>query len=105
MGSPPCTSGSLFHPCDRSPVVELDSDRKIIAIDVEGEVNILGVQVRTGRIMETPDFATGQDQATNGLCVTRSAFEPIPKIDCAEFVFVGSLDAIVAHRDERDLIR
>jgi hypothetical protein len=40
-----------------------------------------------GRIMEAPDFATGQDQTTNGVLITRPSFEPISKVDCAEFVF------------------
>jgi class 3 adenylate cyclase len=59
---------------------------------------ILRVQIRTGRIMKTPDFAACQDQATNGICIARSAFQTVPKVGCAQFILVGSPAAIVATR-------
>jgi hypothetical protein len=31
----------------------------------------------TGLIMKAPDFATRQDQATNGVWIARSAIKPI----------------------------
>jgi len=71
-------SGWPFHASDRSPILELDPDREIVPIDVEGDVNVLGVQVRTGRIMEPLDLAARQDQATNGLGICWPAFEPVP---------------------------
>jgi hypothetical protein len=80
-------------------LLELDPHGEVVAIDVERYIDILRVQIRTGRIMKAPDFATGQDQATNGVCIARSAFKPISQVDGAQFVFVGSIDAIVAHRD------
>jgi hypothetical protein len=54
--------------------------------------------------MEAPNFSTAQDQPTNSIWITRPAFEPISQVDCAEFVFIGSLQSIFAHRDKRDLI-
>jgi hypothetical protein len=42
---------------DRS-ILELDPRREIVAIDVERHLDILRVQVRTGRIMKARDFAT-----------------------------------------------
>jgi hypothetical protein len=40
-----------LHTCDRSPILELDPDREIVAIDVERDLDILRVQIRTGRII------------------------------------------------------
>jgi hypothetical protein len=77
----------FFHTRDRSPTRELDPHGEIEPIDVERDVNVLWVQIRTGRIVKRPDFATGQDQATNGVLITRPSFEPISKVDRAEFVF------------------
>jgi hypothetical protein len=91
IGLPPSASGWPLHTSDRSPILKFDPDREIVAIYVEGDVNIFRVQIRTGRIVKTPDFATGQNQATNGVWITRPSFEPIPKVDCAQFVLVGSL--------------
>jgi hypothetical protein len=49
--------------------------------------------------VEAPEFSTGQEQATNSVWVTRPRFKPVPKMDRAEFVFIGSLDAIVSQGD------
>ena len=77
-GPPPSLSGWPFYTCDRSPILEPESQGEIVAIDVEGDVNVLGVQVRTGRIMEPLDLATRQDQPTNGLAISPPAFESVP---------------------------
>jgi len=45
-------SGWPFYTGDRSLILELDPYGEIVAVDVEGDVNVIGVQVRTGRIME-----------------------------------------------------
>jgi len=37
----------------------------------------------------SPDLATGQDEPTNGIGISQPAFEPIPKMDRAEFVLVS----------------
>jgi hypothetical protein len=93
-----------FDTSDGSTILELDSDREIVAIDVERDVDILWVQLPTGRIMKAPDFSTCQDEATNVVSITRSTFQTVPEVDCAEFILVSSVDAIVAHRDEANLI-
>jgi len=54
--------------------------------------------------MEATNFATGQDQPPNGIGIARSAFQPVRKVDCAQFVFVGSFQSVLARRDKRDLI-
>jgi hypothetical protein len=59
LGLPPPRSGQSFHPSNRTAILELDPNREIVAIDVERDVDILGVQMRAGRIVEAPDFATG----------------------------------------------
>lgn len=87
-----------------SAILEIDPDGEIEPVDIERDVHVLWVQIRSRRIVETPDFATGQDQPTNGVWISRPSFEPVPKVDCAEFILVRSVDAIVAHRDKGDLI-
>jgi hypothetical protein len=96
LGLPPSASGRPFHASNRTAILELDPDREIVAVDIKSDIHVLRMQIRTGRIVEASDFATGQYETTNGVTVARPAFKPIPKVDCAEFVFVGSIDAIVA---------
>lgn len=69
---------------------------------------VLPVQIRTGWIMKPRDFAAREDEAANGVCNARSAFEPLPKVDCAKFVFVSSLQAdrrIAASRPRESFAR
>jgi uncharacterized protein YuzE len=61
-----------LHTRNRSPILELDRYGEVVAIDVERDGNILRVTIWTGRIMKAPDFATRQDQATNGVWIVRS---------------------------------
>jgi hypothetical protein len=48
-----------LDPSDRSPILELDPQGKIIAIHVEGDLHILGVQERMSRIMKASNLAAG----------------------------------------------
>jgi hypothetical protein len=50
--------------------------------------------------VKAPDFATDQDQATNGVWIARSAFKPISQVNGAQFVLVSSFQPIVAHGHE-----
>jgi hypothetical protein len=51
----------------------MDPHGEIIPIHVERDVDILRVKIWTGRIMKAPDFATGQDRATNGIAEVMGA--------------------------------
>jgi hypothetical protein len=44
------------------------------------------MQIRTGWVVKAPDFATGQNEPTNGVWITRPAFKPVAKVDRAEFI-------------------
>jgi hypothetical protein len=79
---------------DWSPILKLDRYDEIVPIDIERNVDILGMQIRSGGITKSPDFATGQDQSANGVWITRPAFKPVAEVDGAEFVFLGSLLAV-----------
>jgi hypothetical protein len=72
-----------FDSSDRSPILELDPHGEIVAIDIERDVDILRMQIRSGRIMKAPDFAAREDQATNGVGITRSSLGAVPKMDRA----------------------
>jgi hypothetical protein len=104
IGFPPSASGWPFHASNRTAILEVNPDREVVAIDVERDIDILRVQVWTSRIVKAPNLATGQDEAANSVPIAPSAFEPIPQVDCTEFVFVGSHQPVVAHSDKRDLI-
>jgi hypothetical protein len=54
--------------------------------------------------VKAPNFATGQDQPTNGVWITRPALKAVAEVDCTEFVLVSSAKAIVPHSDEGNLI-
>ena len=85
-------------------ILELDPHRETVAINIEPDVNVLGVQIRTGWIVKAPHFATGQNQPTNGIGITQPPFKPISKVNRAEFVFIGSFQSVLPHRNERYLI-
>jgi hypothetical protein len=76
------TAASLrwrLHTSDRSPTLEIDPHGEIISIDIERDIDILRMQIWAGRIMKTPNLATGRDEATNGVRITRPSFEPISR--------------------------
>ena len=104
LGLPTSASGRPFHASNRTAILELDPDREIVAVDIKSDIHVLRMQIRTGWVVEVSDFATGQNEPTNGVWITRPAFKPVVKVDGAEFVFVGSLQPIIAHSDEGDLI-
>jgi hypothetical protein len=47
----------LFHTRNRSPILKVDPDREVVPINIESDVDILRVQIRSGGIMEPCDFA------------------------------------------------
>jgi hypothetical protein len=63
----PPPSSPLLSPSDRSSILELDPYCNIIAIHVERDFHILGVQERTGRVVKASDLAAGQDEPTSGV--------------------------------------
>jgi hypothetical protein len=56
-------SDGPLYTTDRATIFNLNPDRKIVAVDVERDLDILWVQVWPGRIMETGDLAACQYQA------------------------------------------
>ena len=102
-GSSILASGWPFHARHGSTILDIDPYGEIVSVDVEGNVDILRVQIRTGGIVKTPHLAPCQDQSPNSTWITRPAFKPVSKMDRTQFVFVGSCDAIVAHGNGGDL--
>src|SRR6516165_3735491 len=90
---------------DRPPIREIDPDGEIIAVDVERDVDILGVQIWTAGIVKALRLAAGQDNPPDRVCITLPAFEPVAQVNRAQLVLVGSLDAIAAHGNKGDLLR
>ena len=80
-GSSILASGWPFHARHGSTILDIDPYGEIVSVDVEGNVDILRVQIRTGGIVKTPDFATCENQATNGLCIARSAFQAVSEMN------------------------
>jgi hypothetical protein len=65
------SSGLPFLTGNRSPILDFDPHREIVAINIERDVHVLWVQIGTGRIVVAPDFANSQDQPTNGVWIAR----------------------------------
>ena len=49
-------SGWSLHTRDRSPVLELDSDREFEPINIERDVDVLRLQVGSGWIWKAPEL-------------------------------------------------
>jgi hypothetical protein len=93
---------SRVRPCEQ-PVAHSRTRpcSEIVPIDIESDVHVLRVQIRTGRVVKAPNLATGQDLERPMASGSPSLpLEPIAKVDGTEFVFVGSLQAIIVHRDK-----
>jgi hypothetical protein len=57
MGSPLSASGWPFQVRHGSTILDINPHREIIAINIESDVDVLGVRIRAGRIVEALDFA------------------------------------------------
>ena len=49
---------------DQSDIFHKDRHGEIVAIDIERDVDVLRVQIQTGRIMKAPDLAACEDEPT-----------------------------------------
>ena len=85
-----------MHTSDGSLIVDIDPDRKVIAIDIERYLHVLWMQIRTGRIMKASDFAAGQDDTTNSVSVAEPTIEAVPKVQRTQFVLISAVEAIIA---------
>ena len=92
-----------LHPRDRSPVLAIDPHGKIIAVNVQGDFDILGPMAEPGGIIKPPHLAAGQNDSLHGLLVAGASFEPVSQMDGGKLVLIGAGGAVVAHRDDGDL--
>jgi hypothetical protein len=56
MRSSLSASGWPFHASHGSTILNIDPHREIIAIDIEGNVDVPGMQIRAGGIVKALDF-------------------------------------------------
>ncbi len=92
-----------LHPRDRSSVLAIDTDGKIVAVDVQGDFDILGPMAEPGGIIKPPHLAAGQNDSPHGLLVAGASFEPVSQMDGGKLVLIGADGAVIAHRDDGDL--
>jgi hypothetical protein len=57
-----------------------------VAIDIERDVQILQMQMRSGGIVEPGDLAAGQDQPPHGLGIPDPALKQIAQVQHADLV-------------------
>ena len=96
-------AGRLHSPY-RPTILDLDADSEIVSVDVEGDLDILRVQVRPGRVVKASNLATGQNESLNGSPIARTDFKPIAQVDRADFVLVSAFEPVVSHGDYGDLL-
>jgi hypothetical protein len=92
-----------LDPRDRSSALAIDPHGKIIAVNVQGDFDILGPMAEPGVIIKPPHLAAGQNDSLHGLPVAGASFEPVSQMDGAKLVLIGAGGAVVAHRDDGDL--
>jgi len=73
----------MLHPGDWATFFDFDSNGEIVAVDIEGDVHVLWMQIRTRGVVKAFDFDNRQNEAANGDGITGSAFKPVTKVDGA----------------------
>jgi hypothetical protein len=61
IGSSLSVSDWLFHATHGSTILKFYQRSEIVAIDIDGNIDILGAQIRAGWIIKALDFAARQD--------------------------------------------
>ena len=56
----------------------MDADGKIVAVDIEGDFDILGPMAEPGGIIKPLHLAAGQDDLPHGLLVAGASLQPVP---------------------------
>lgn len=79
-------SAECLHTPNWTIILDQDSDSENVAIEVEGNLDILPVQVRPSRVVKTGCLATAQNKSTNRLGIARPAFQPITEVDRADLL-------------------
>ena len=68
-------------------VFDDDSDGKILAIDVQGQRNIVRIKPWTVHIVEFRSLSSRQDHLTSSLGISTSPFWQVAQIESANFIF------------------
>jgi len=84
------------------PILRPHPYREIAPVDVERDRNVLGMQIRARGVAEPSDLAACQDQPAHGRRIAVPPLQPVAQMQSAQFVLVGPLDAVIAHRHQRD---
>ena len=74
----------------------MDADGKIVAVDIEGDFDILGPMAEPGGSIKPLHLAAGQDDLPHGLLVAGASLQPVPQMDGGKLVLIGADDAVVA---------
>jgi hypothetical protein len=56
----------------------MDADGKIVAVDIEGDFDILGPMAEPGGIIKPLHLAAGQDDLPHGLLVAGASLQRVP---------------------------
>ena len=73
---------------DQSAVLKADAHRKIIPVDIECDIEVGGMQMGLGRIVESWDLWSCQDDVARSGRIARPALQKIAKMNSAEFILI-----------------
>ncbi len=76
-------SVGFFHSGHGTTILQFNPDGKLVTIDVERNVKVTGMQVRTRWIKEAFSLSPGQDHPADGFGITRPAFQKIAQVQSA----------------------
>ena len=82
-------------------VFDDDSDGKIVAIDVQGQRNIVRIKPWAVHIVEFRNLSSGQDHLASSIGISTSSFQQIAQIESAYFILARADAAFFAHGYER----
>ena len=85
----------------RISVFDGDSDGKIVAIDVQGQRNIVRIKPWAVHIVEFRNLSSGQDHLTGSIGISTPSFQQVAQIESAYCIFARADAAFFAHGYER----
>ncbi len=86
------------------PVLQAHPDRKFVAVDVQCNIEIARVEMRSCGVMETLCLTTCQNQLTDSVGITGPTFQKVAQMQGTQFVLIRPLNGIATHRHKGDAI-
>ena len=79
--------------------------RERYAVDLKGDLSVLGVVLREGRVIESLRVCAGQDKGPQRVPIGRAPLQQVPEVQRTQLVLVSPLPALGPHGHDRDQLR